>query len=158
MYLLAWPCWCRVTYNLSIPFSIKWSCGEGKQNNKECLGKRTGCTSRGVAAQHWRCSFCTLRMSTFVSKILAIFFNLYRAKSSNSINFLIFCLSYWVMKKNDFFLEKKSEFMDVFPYVSLNWRQHQEGACIYKLKKIKHTCIEWFFCYFSLAHIMQRRK
>ena len=33
-----------------------------------------------------------------------------------------------------------SEFMDVFPYVSLNW--HQEGARIYKLKKIKHTCIE----------------
>ena len=31
-----------------------------------------------------------------------------------------------------------SEFMDLFPYVSLNWRQHQEGACKYKLKKIKY--------------------
>ena len=29
-------------YNLSIPFAIKRSCGEAKQNDKECLGKSTG--------------------------------------------------------------------------------------------------------------------
>ena len=51
-----------------------------------------------------------------------------------------------------------SECTDVFPYVTLNWCQHQEGACKYKLKNIKYTCIEWFFCHFSQAYIMQWRK
>ena len=69
----------------------------------------------------------------------------YHAKSSDSINFLIFYLSEWVMKKYIMFLGKKigmSGFIDVFPYVSLNWHQHPEGACKHKLKKIKYTCIE----------------
>ena len=46
-----------------------------------------------------------------------------------------------------------SEFMDVFPYVSLKWRQHQEGARKYKLKNIKYTCIKWFFYHFSQVYI-----
>ena len=51
-----------------------------------------------------------------------------------------------------------SEFMDVFPYVILNWRQHKEGTRKYKLKKINHTFTEWFFCHFSQAYIMKWRK
>ena len=50
-----------------------------------------------------------------------------------------------------FFFRKKigvSQFMVVFPYVSLSWLEHQESACKYKLKNIKYTCIEWFFAFF----------
>ena len=41
-----------------------------------------------------------------------------------------------------------SQFMDVFPDVSLKWGKYQEGACKYKLKNTKYTCIEWFFATF----------
>ena len=51
-----------------------------------------------------------------------------------------------------------SGYMDVFHYVSLKWCQHQEGACEYKLKNFKYSCIEWFFCHFSQAYITQRGK
>ena len=59
------------------------------------------------------------------------------------------------MKKYNYKKMGVSEFMDVFPYVGFNWRQHQEGACKYKLKKIKYTFIEWFFYNLSQAYIMQ---
>ena len=44
---------------------------------------------------------------------------------------------------NDAIIKKMgvSEFTNVFAYVSLSCRQHQQGACKYKKKKIKHTCI-----------------
>ena len=72
-------------------------------------------------------------------------FNLYHTKSLNS-NILFVLMS---NEKIDFFLKKMGmlTFMVIFPYVSLNWCQYQEGACKYKLKKIKYTYIEWFFCH-----------
>ena len=46
-------------------------------------------------------------------------------------------------ENNNFFLKKMRlpEFMDIFPYVNLNWNQNQEGPCKPKLNKIQYTCI-----------------
>ena len=69
------PYWGRATYNIRIPSSIKFPCGEAKHNDKECLGK-SGFTSAAVTAYHWMCSLCASCKSIFVNKILAIFCNL----------------------------------------------------------------------------------
>ena len=64
------------------------------------------------------------------------------------------------MKKYSFLLKKMSvsELLHVFPHASLNWRQHPERACKYKLKNIKYTSIKWFFCHLFQAYLMQQRK
>ena len=84
-----------------------------------------------------------------------------RVKPSLQIQLFVDILFLLMSNKEIYLFKKKndvSEFVNVFPYVSLNWCQHQEGACKYKLKKIKYTCIEWFSCHFSQAYIMQQRK
>ena len=81
VYLFAQPYWCTATYSFSIPSAIKWSLGEAKQHEKECLDKSTGCISRGVVTYHWRCSICTSRKSTFVNKMFTIFLNLQQRPS-----------------------------------------------------------------------------
>ena len=108
MDLLVRPYWCRGTYNLSIPSTIKWSCGEAKQNNKECLGKSTGCTSGWVVAYHYlMCSFCASHKSIFVNKILANFL-IYNRESVLPID-ATFSLAEGEMNETEIFDEETFE-------------------------------------------------
>ena len=78
---------------------------------------------------------------TYLSGHEQISFNIYRAKSSTSINFLIFYLFYWVLK--NLFLKKGC----VRIYGRFSTCQFKLGCVRVNTnrKKVKYICKEWHF-------------
>ena len=116
--------------------------------------RRGICVSRTFKVKFDTCkNICTCLFSVYniFIKSWTNIFNTYRAKSSTSINFLIFYLFWWVLK--NLFLKKGC----VRIYGRFSTCQFKLGCVRVNInrKKIKYTCKEW---HFSQIYITQWRR